>query len=196
MQCVHWAAETNDACAVEGLLCAGGISAWTFDAGIVRLDWLKTLAFGGCRVMFADSDAQPARRITDAYRKCEFALAAEHIEPPCCPACHRCAGEEDPAPRRAILLLLIVSDWLLAALFMFIKAPNTMAWILSACRAFNLVLVSPGFAARAIKSRFVCTNCGHAWRALPRLTYQAMSRAIEANLDDSRMAVRAQPDRP
>lgn len=196
MQRVHWAAETHDAYVVEGLLRANGIVAWTFDAGIVRLDWLKTLAFGGCRVMVADSDAEPAWHIVNAYRRGEFALADEEIDRPRCPACLRSAGQEDRRPRRAIFLLLAVSDWIFSVLFLLIRSPGTMALFLAACVAFNVILVFPGLAAWAVKSRFLCTNCARAWRA-PRPSYQAMSRAVEDGLDErARPAARARRGAP
>lgn len=196
MQRIHWAAETQDAHIVEGLLRVHGIDAWSFDTGIVRLDWLQTLAYGGCRVMVADADAEPARRIVEAYRKGEFAFADEEIECPCCRACLQHAGEEDVRPRRAMFLLLVLYDWIFSALFLLITIPIAMAWFLATCLVFNLALVFPGFAAWVIKSRFLCTNCGHAWRAPPRLTFEAMSRAVEGEQDESRVTASVSPVAP
>lgn len=193
MQRIDWAAETQDAQIVEGLLRVHGIDARSFDTGVVRLNWLQTLAYGGCRVMVADADVEAARRIVDAYRNGGFALADDEVERPCCPTCRQCAGEEDARPRRAMFLLLLVYELIFVPIFLLIKTPIAMTWFAAACVFFNFALVYPGFAAWVIKSRFLCANCGHAWRAPPQLTFQAMSHAVNGDPDDSGLTLGLTP---
>lgn len=48
----------------------------------------------------------------------------------------------------------------------------------------QLALIFPGIAAFAIKSRYRCTDCGHAWRAPPQQSFSEMSRAVEGDRGD------------
>lgn len=185
MRRIHWAAEAPDAHIVEALLRSHGIGAWSFDTGIVRLDWLKTLAFGGCRVMVADADAEQAYRVVIAYRDGELALADEAVERTCCPHCHSIDSQDDPRPRRLIFLILIFSDPLVAVLSFLLRTSTAISLFAAACIAFNIALILPGVAAWVVKSRFRCISCGHAWRAPPQQTFAEMSRSVDSHRSES-----------
>ncbi|MEO6689415.1 MAG: DUF2007 domain-containing protein [Dokdonella sp.] len=181
MRRIYWAAEAQDAHIVEALLRGHGIGAWSFDTGIVRLDWLKTLAFGGCRVMVADADAERAHHVVAAYRGDELALTGEEIDSLCCPRCQTFKGEDDPLPRRLIFLVLIVSDPLMAGLLYLFQTPPAISLFAAAWIAFNVALIFPGVAGWVVKSRFRCMSCGHAWRAPTKQTFREMSRIVECH---------------
>jgi transposase-like protein len=179
MRRIHWTAESQDADAVVSLLRGYGIAAWAFDTGVVRLDWWKTLAFGGCRVMVADEDAAAAYQLVSAYRKGELALEDSPDDRPRCPACHHSAGEEDPRPRRMIFAAVIAFEMIVPAVSLLAGSCGIATYFI-----LQLALIFPGIAAFAIKSRYRCTDCGHAWRAPPQQSFSEMSRAVEGDRGD------------
>lgn len=196
MRRIYWAAEAQDAQIVEALLRGHGIGAWSFDTGIVRLDWLKTLAFGGCRVMVSDADEERAHRVVAAYRDGDFALTHEEVEHPCCPYCHGFDTEEDPRPRRMIFLILIFSGPLVVVLSFLLKASSAISLFAVACVTFGIALIFSGIAAWVVKSRFRCTSCGRAWRAPPQQTFREMSRSVDGDRIMPDVAVSPAPATP
>ncbi len=196
MRRIYWAAEAQDAHIVEALLRGHGIGAWSFDTGIVRLDWLKTLAFGGCRVMVADADAEQAHRVVAAYRDGELALTDEEVDRLCCPDCHGFGGEDDTRPRRLVFLVLIFSDPLMAALLFLLRTPQAISLFAAAWIAFNVAFIFPGVAAWMVKSRFRCTSCGHAWRAPPQQTFAEMARSVNSHRSESDVIAPPAPTMP
>jgi hypothetical protein len=180
MRRIHWATEVQDAQVVEGLLRAHGINAWTFDSGIVRLNWMNVMAYGGCRVMVADADVERALQIVRAYRDGELALPDEDVDSPCCPACDKGAGQDDPAPRRNVFAFLIAYYWVLPVMFVIAFAHGASRWIEWSIGLLAVALVVPGVVARLVKSRFRCPRCGHAWRAPPQRSFGEMARAVDA----------------
>ncbi|MEO7324803.1 MAG: DUF2007 domain-containing protein [Dokdonella sp.] len=179
MRRIYWAVEVQDAHIVESLLHARGIGAWSFDSGILRLNWLKVLAYGGCRVMVANSDVEQALQIVRAYRAGELALPDEDADSPRCPACDRCVSLENPAPRRGVFAFLIACYWALPMLAI-ASASAAFRWIAWSGGLLALTLFLPGVVGRLVKSRFRCSDCGHTWRAPPRHSFGEMARTVEA----------------
>jgi hypothetical protein len=185
MRRIHWAAEVQDAHVVEGLLHAHGIAAWSFDSGILRLNWMNVLAYGGCRMMVANADVEQALQIVRAYRDGELALPDEDADGPRCPACDRCIGLENPASRRGVFAFLIAYYWALPVVLVIASASAASRWIAWSAALLALALIFPGVVGRLIKSRFRCSKCGHTWRAPPRRSFSEMTRAVEAAQRDS-----------
>jgi hypothetical protein len=181
VQRIFWAAESQDAHIIASLLHGHGIAAWAFDTGIVRVDWRLTLAFGGCRVLAADSDAERARHLVADYRSGALALADADGDYPHCPACDHGVGEDDPVPRRIAFGVLIASSIVFTGIFLLPTQIRTsvLSFLFAACLAGTALLLCPGMIGYAIKSRFRCSACGHTWRATPRQTFREMVRAVE-----------------
>ena len=185
MRRIHWTAEVQDAHVVEGLLRAHGIEAWSFDSGILRLNWMNTLAYGGCRVMVADVDVERALQVVRAYRDGALALPDEDIDIPRCPVCSKCASRDDPAPRRGVFAFLIAYYWVFPMVFVISSAYSASRWIEWSSGLLAVALVFPGVVGRLVKSRFRCSSCGYAWRAPPRCSFGEMARTVEAARRDA-----------
>lgn len=167
----HWTADSSDAQIVAALLQAHGIHAWAFDTGVVRLDWTQTLAFGGCRVMVADADAQQARALLQAYAEGALAFASAQTDQPGCPRCGAADADEDPRPRRLVFLVLIAAGSVIAPVVFSLDSPALVAaWMLS-----YLLLITPGVVDRLIKWRYRCRQCARSWRA-PPLPFRTLAR--------------------
>lgn len=179
MRRIHWAAEVQDAHLVEGLLRANGIQAWSFDSGIVRLNWMNMLAYGGCRVMVGDADVEQALQIVSAYRTGGLALQDDEADMPRCPACVTCAAHDDPAPRRGVFAFLLAYSWFLPVVLLIANRYGASRWIEWTSGVLAVALVIPGVVGRLIKSRLLCSHCGHAWRAPPRSSFGEMARAVD-----------------
>lgn len=167
----HWAADSSDAQIVAALLQAHGIHAWAFDIGIVRLDWMQTLTFGGCRVMVADADVQQARALLQAHAEGALAFASAQTDQPGCPHCGAADADEDPRPRRLVFLVLIAAGSVMAPILLFLGSSALVAaWMLA-----YLLLIMPGVVDRIVKSRYRCRRCVHSWRA-PPLPFRQLAR--------------------
>jgi hypothetical protein len=188
---VHWTPDLAEAHIVEGLLRAHGLQAWAFDTAFVSQDWLKTLAFGGYRIMSTRADAAEARQIVEGWRAGELEHPASDVDQSVCPRCESAAGVENKSPRRRVFLSLIAADALLLLAFSLPQEMNALAVLLfTACAFFPLLLACPGVAARAIKRRYRCEACNETWRALPNGSFHSLAAAVDTADTASRQTAR------
>ena len=167
MRRAYWSADFGEAHVVEAMLRAHGLYALVFDAGIVRQDWFKTLAFGGYRVMVPSSQLAAAQPLLTDYVSGAMALADDDRDAPPCPRCCAHAVADDPRPRRVVFGALLAAEVapipLLSSPFMLLIA--------------GLLPLLPLAAAPLLGSRHRCENCGAAF-ATPRRSYATLARAV------------------
>lgn len=66
MRCVCWSADFSEARVVEAMFRAQGVPVFVFDAGMAQLDWFKSLAIGGYRIMVPESQLDGSDRVITA----------------------------------------------------------------------------------------------------------------------------------
>lgn len=188
---VHWTPDLAEAHIVEGLLRAHGLQVWAFDTAFVSQDWLKTLAFGGYRIMSTRADAAESRKIVEAWRAGELEHPASDVDQPVCPRCERIAGVENKSPRRRVFLSLITADALfLLVVFLPLGTSALAIFMLTACALFPLLLACPGVAARAMKRRYRCEACNETWRAPPDGSFRSLATTVHTADTASRQTAR------
>jgi hypothetical protein len=176
VQRAHWTADFAEANIVASLLRANGIDAWVFDAGMASLDWRRTLAIGGYRIMVADTDAAAARELVAAYRKGELELPDAETDQPTCPHCGAQKNEEDQRPRRVIFLWLTIGVFPLSGLFFVFSRVPRLPFI---SLYLVLVFVLTVFLTHWMKRRYRCTSCATTWQAQAN-GFTALSRAVDS----------------
>lgn len=167
MRRAYWSADFGEAHVVEAMLRAHGLYASVFDAGIVRLDWFKTLALGGYRVMVPSSHLAAAQQLLADYGSGAMALADDERDVPPCPRCCAHAVADDPRPRRVVFGALLAAEVAPAALL------SSPVFLLIA----GLLPLLPLAASPLLGSRYRCASCGAAF-ATPRRSYAALARAV------------------
>ncbi|GAA0704454.1 hypothetical protein [Dokdonella soli] len=180
MRRAHWTPDLSEAHIVEHLLREHGVIAWAFDTEMVRQDWLKTLAFGGYRVMVSDADFGKAQAVVNAYRNGELASQIEDTERPSCPGCGASDASEDLRPRRAVFMLLIASDGLSIPFLFATHTASGASWFVASYLVLQLLLLTPGVAARIVKWRYRCLACDRTWREPPGRAFRDLAHAVEA----------------
>jgi len=163
----YWTPDYGDASVVAAMLCAHGVRAFVFDAGMAQVNWFQSLAIGGYRVMVPAAQGAEARELVDGYR--DGTRALPDADTPACPTCAHAAVVVDPRPRRFVFGLLIVSQFAPVGLM----ASYLPAW----SSAFALAL-APYACARLLGSRHRCSDCGGAF-GLARLPFAASAQAVE-----------------
>ena len=177
MKRAHWSSDYADAHVVEAMLKANGLHAWVFDAGVSRIDWFKTLAYGGYRVMVPDGDFERARALVASYRDGALEVGADDGDGVCCPRCGTGDAISDPGPRRRAFALLIASDviaWGLASTIRDagIAGIARTTWFIASTLAFGALCL-------ATTSRYRCAACKAAWRAQPS-DFATLSHTVDA----------------
>jgi uncharacterized protein (DUF983 family) len=172
----HWTADFAEANIVAGLLRANGINAWVFDAGMASLDWRRTLAIGGYRIMVVDADVVAAQELVTTYRKGGLELPDAETDQPTCPRCGARRNEEDQRPRRAIFLWLIIGVFPLSGLFFVfrrvLRLPFTVLYLV-------LVFALTVFLIHWMKRRYRCASCANTWQARTN-GFTALSHAVDS----------------
>jgi RNA polymerase subunit RPABC4/transcription elongation factor Spt4 len=84
----HWTMDLQEAEILSGLLKSEGLDPFVFNAGVTRMLWTRSLAFGGYRVMVPAAQARQANELVTAWRNGEMALADETDTTFGCPRCH------------------------------------------------------------------------------------------------------------
>ena len=184
MRRVYWTADFAEANIVTGLLRANGIDAQVFDAGMAQLDWMRTLAIGGYRIMAVDADAEAARKLVAAYRRGEMELADADADQPVCPNCGARRSAEDRNPRRVVFLLLLLLGMAGIPFLHFLLAygyiPRTAPWVLMLIILYcALVSAFSIFLLHWMKRRYRCAACASTWQAHTR-GFEALSHAVDA----------------
>ena len=167
MQRVWWTLDLIEAHIVAGLLRERGIAAFVFDDGMVRQDWFRAIAIGGYRVMVASEDVGEALGIVAQYGESAHDATYADGDMPACPRCAENAVVDDPRPRRAVFLALIVLDFgggamVLSALLR--PSQPILASALAACLVLGLFFRVPGVLGYIVKHRYRCRSCGYAFR--------------------------------
>ena len=190
MRRAYWTLDLLDAHIVAQMLRHEGIDAWVFDDNIVRQNWLQAIAYGGYRVMTRTDDLAAAQKLVGDYAAGERSLAADDPEPNRCPGCNACATQDDAAARRGLFLWFFLCFLGLPAIPIFALASYASslnlidaagAAALSIAVFFLLAaLLPPIYAARTLKWRYRCDNCGQRWQAPPERWSILRGRAIDA----------------
>lgn len=167
MRRAYWSADFGEAHVVEAMLRAHGFHASVFDAGIVRLDWFKTLAFGGYRVMVPAAQMASAQQLLADYVSGAMAFADDDLDVPPCPRCSGHAVADDPRPRRVVFGALLAAELAPIALF------SSPVFLLIA----GLLPFLPLAASPLLGSRYRCESCGAAF-ATPRHSFEALAHAV------------------
>lgn len=183
MQRVYWTVDLLEAHIVAGLLCEHGIRASVFDADIIRQDWFRALAIGGYRVMVATQDAGEALGVIAAYYESAHLASYVDGDMPTCPRCAHNAVVDDPRPRRAVFLAMIVLDFFGGATVLFaLLQPSRLALsiALAACLAIGLLFMMPGVLGYIVKHRYCCRSCGYAFREGRGPSFRDLAAAVNA----------------
>lgn len=167
MRCVYWSADFSEARVVEAMFRAQGVPVFVFDAGMAQLDWFKSLAIGGYRIMVPESQLDAARRLLAEYRAEALAPAAKDIDVPPCPRCGSRNVNDDPRPRRRVFGAVIASQAAPLALML-----SLYGWWLA-----GLASLLPLIVARWLGSRHRCADCAYAF-AMPRMRFDTLARSV------------------
>ena len=166
---------------VAGLLRSEGIEAHLFDAGFVRQDWFKAIAYGGYRILVPDDDVSAAREFIRSYREQKPALS--HADDPPCPTCSSSTYRDDPRPRRWVFAIYWMHQLVVAAILL--RAGSAERGVVVALVTIAVDVLLATIAISYLKRRFLCDQCGHRWRDPRRFSYASLESASAAAVDPS-----------
>ena len=174
---IHTTFDLLEAHIIVALLREQGNEAWLFDADFVRQDWFKSIAYGGYRIVAADSSAAQALIALRSYKNGDLALADETSSE--CSACGGTTIECDAQPRRNVFIALLIGELLFAVVFAFLMKPDSFKLAALIGITFALYGFVPCFLPMYLRRRYKCGDCGNRWRALPVASFADLSRLNE-----------------
>ena len=174
MRRVHGTFDLLEAHIIAQSLRYEGIAAWVFDADFVRQDWFKAIAYGGYRVMVADTDVLAAQQHITDYLRGALALPVEKCEAEFCTNCATDILTEDSRLRRLVFALLMFLGFFNLAIFYGFYALAD-SFLLPTIVILCCGLVLPLIGLILLRRRMRCQHCGYAafsrrqpWNALSR----------------------------
>lgn len=177
MRCVDWTPDHLHGLILVALLHSWGIDARLFDENFVRQNWLKTLAYGGFRIVVPAKDLQSSREILADCRRGALQSPDEESERADCPACHSRSVGFDHRQRRWIFLAYLTICILQAVLL--IADTDRVDLYLGLELLVVLAKMMPWLLRYIVNNRLRCSDCLHAWRELPRTPFARQQQEAE-----------------
>jgi len=165
MRRIHTTFDLLEAHLVAETLRANGVDVWLLDADIVRQDWFKTIAFGGFRLVAAETSVPAALDILRRYQRGELSLPAPPRDD--CPRCGLPSAGHDLQPRRNVFLATIVISFAQSAVWLSLTKLSAMGIVLMFAVQLALNLSIPWWVVRYFKWPMRCDACSYRWRERP-----------------------------
>jgi predicted RNA-binding Zn-ribbon protein involved in translation (DUF1610 family) len=177
VQCIHTTYDLLEGHIIVSMLRENDIEAWLFNADFVRQNWLQSIAYGGFRIMVADSCVVDAIAQIKNYKSGTMSLTDASTD--ICPRCGSLEIQEDPRPRRNVFIFLIVEPVFLLPFFL-AKRMSVVEILVVIAMTFVSYGFLFAFLPAYFKSRYRCTNCGNRWKRLPHVPYSELAQQAEA----------------